>query len=540
MALVTTNMLDQSRLDSFAALTQAALFDVSTFFEADLQAVMDEVADDAPIESVSNTNITLTFPMGTTLSVTGSSLLNLSNGSLNPFTVTQIKLTTANNIVMELNGSVTTSWGGSAVSGSLTSLDITSDWFTASADISASSITELAGSFTFSHLALTIPSMVEGGTDIQLTLDGAMTADDLGLSGTVTGMTVISAGSSFVATGLTGDLATLATAMSPEHLLSLLLVGADTVNGTAGNDHLKGYAGNDTLNGVAGTDKLNGGLGNDTLNGGDGNDALFGQDGNDSLNGGLGNDSLVGGIGTNKLYGVDGNDKLIGGSGADTLNGGAGIDTLSYEFVSSADATGVTVDLTNSTTAQNTVKAGLDLVSGIENVIGSNYKDILTGNTTANLLIGGNGADKLLGGLGNDKLYGGAGNDTIQGGDGSDVIFGGDGKDSMTGNAGSDIFYFDEVYDSAASASRDVITDFVHGTDKINLRYIDAKPLVDGEQAFTFSSGAGFTDFTSIGTGKLYYDTTSHILYGNNDGDVLADFSIQFNAVSLSASDFVL
>jgi serralysin len=48
----------------------------------------------------------------------------------------------------------------------------------------------------------------------------------------------------------------------------------------------------------------------------------------------------------------------------------------------------------------------------MENVIGGELGDTLTGNTLANSLAGGPGNDRLNGGLGNDKLFGDAGNDT--------------------------------------------------------------------------------------------------------------------------------
>ena len=64
--------------------------------------------------------------------------------------------------------------------------------------------------------------------------------------------------------------------------------------------------------------------------------------------------------------------------------GAAGSDTASY-----ADATaGVTVNLAI-TTAQNTVGAGVDTLASLENLIGSNFNDTLTGTTAANILNGG-------------------------------------------------------------------------------------------------------------------------------------------------------
>jgi len=136
-----------------------------------------------------------------------------------------------------------------------------------------------------------------------------------------------------------------------------------------GNDAITGSHFNDVLWGYAGDDILDGDLGNDTLDGGDGNDILDGRTGNDVLNGGNGNDSA---------------------------------------YYNSATA-GVTLNLWN-TGLQNTVNAGFDTLTNIENLLGSNYNDILAGNAAANNLNGSKGDDKLTGGAGNDLLNGGDGN----------------------------------------------------------------------------------------------------------------------------------
>ncbi|MES2152619.1 MAG: DUF4214 domain-containing protein [Pseudomonadota bacterium] len=54
--------------------------------------------------------------------------------------------------------------------------------------------------------------------------------------------------------------------------------------------------------------------------------------------------------------------------------------------------------------------------SEIENAIGGDGNDELTGNALANFLSGGAGKDTLAGGAGNDTLNGGAGNDVLDGG----------------------------------------------------------------------------------------------------------------------------
>jgi Ca2+-binding RTX toxin-like protein len=139
----------------------------------------------------------------------------------------------------------------------------------------------------------------------------------------------------------------------------------DTMNGTEFADNLGGLAGNDTINGLGGDDVLNGGSGNDTLNGGEGDDVL---------DGGLGNDAL---------------------------NGGNGRDTADYRLASG----GVTVNLATGTASG---AAGNDTLSGIEDVQGSTYNDVLTGDGNANVLRGNGGIDTLNGGGGADTLIAGA------------------------------------------------------------------------------------------------------------------------------------
>src|SRR4029077_1359090 len=117
----------------------------------------------------------------------------------------------------------------------------------------------------------------------------------------------------------------------------------------------------------------------------------------ENLTGSAHDDTLTGDGNANTLSGLAGDDTLQGGAGNDTLDGGAGNDTASYEDA----ASGVTVDLTIST-AQNTVGAGSDTLTNIENLTGSAYDDTLTGDGNANILSGLDGDDTLQGGAGND------------------------------------------------------------------------------------------------------------------------------------------
>ncbi|MER2513928.1 MAG: hypothetical protein ABTQ25_16185 [Nitrosomonas ureae] len=94
--------------------------------------------------------------------------------------------------------------------------------------------------------------------------------------------------------------------------------------------------------------------------------------------------------------------------GNDTLMGTPSLyDTVSYKNATAP----VTVSL-NITSQQNTIGAGRDTLKDIENLIGSDFADHLTGNTANNILEGGLGDDILTGWSGKDKLIGGPGNDS--------------------------------------------------------------------------------------------------------------------------------
>ncbi|MFY0637269.1 MAG: hypothetical protein JXQ94_05040 [Maricaulis maris] len=104
----------------------------------------------------------------------------------------------------------------------------------------------------------------------------------------------------------------------------------------------------------------------------------------------------------------------------------------------------------------------VESVSGVENVRGTNFADVLDGNGAANTLSGLGGNDELRGFGGNDVLDGGDGNDTLVGGDGDDTLMGGDGTNKLYGEGGADIF--------ETSDGRNFVYDFVAGTDKIKVK----------------------------------------------------------------------
>ena len=224
----------------------------------------------------------------------------------------------------------------------------------------------------------------------------------------------------------------------------------DSLQGGGGGDELFGRDGNDTLDGQSGDDRLTGGTGDDSILAGGGTDELFGEDGNDEMDGQAGNDRLTGGAGDDSAVGGGGNDTFVAteGDGNDTYTGGGAIDTLD---LSGTDAA-ATVSLLDQTATSADI--GSDIVSTIENVVGTGGNDTLTGDNHGNQLEGRDGNDNLDGGKGADTLEGGVGDDILDGGKSSDVLNGGEGNDTMTGGADGDIFEF------ASGFGNDRIEDF--------------------------------------------------------------------------------
>lgn len=248
-----------------------------------------------------------------------------------------------------------------------------------------------------------------------------------------------------------------------------------------------------------------------------------GDDGDNSLSGDVRNNILSGGLGNDLMRGGAGEDVLNGGQGADTMFGDAGIDTASY-----ADAaSGVTA---NFLIGINAGEAAGDKYRSIENLVGSRFDDMLTGDKGVNIIDGGAGDDVLNGGEGRDTLIGGAGNDRLVGGRGADML---------TGNAGSDMFVFAALdHLSAGKTKTDMITDFVAGEDMIDLSGIDAI-LGGGDDAFTFIGNGRYSG--TAGELRYFVDGGDIYVAGDVGGDGITDFLINVgNVGSLSAENFLL
>jgi Ca2+-binding RTX toxin-like protein len=305
-------------------------------------------------------------------------------------------------------------------------------------------------------------------------------------------------------------------------------VGADTINGNAGNDILTGGAGNDTLNGGDGIDTANyagnsanysltelgggryqivdnvGNSGTDIIDsieglyffGGEGYVALVNLVSGVTIDGTPGNDYLTGSPGDDVINGQQGNDILTGGLGNDTLNGGSGTDTANYAG-SSGDYTVLSLGNSQHRVIDNVNGLGTDTLDSVEGIYffgGEGFVSI--GKlVSGNLVVGTDNGDTLTGGAGNDVIDGRGGNDTIAGGAGDDLLTGGDGAD---------------VFDFGAGFGNDTITDFADGLDLLDLgdtglAYEDLVFSEDGSGT-TIDSSAGSIHLQDFSLGLLDQD----------------------------------
>ena len=157
---------------------------------------------------------------------------------------------------------------------------------------------------------------------------------------------------------------------------------------------------------------------------------VTGTSGDDVLRGTAGPDRICGLEGDDTLKGLGGDDELAGGAGDDSLEGGRDIDTVLFK----ASPVGVTASLVT----KQATGDGLDLMTGVENITGSNHNDTFIGSGSSNDLSGGSGVDQLFGLEGADRLLGGTQNDALRGGAGDDRVVANGGSDDLYGEEGAD------------------------------------------------------------------------------------------------------
>lgn len=316
---------------------------------------------------------------------------------------------------------------------------------------------------------------------------------------------------------------------------------------------------------------IRGGSGNDTLEASNfGDKILYGDGGNDILEIGFANDSDE----TYELHGGSGRDSLTStltreNSGAEViLDGGSGADRLTGDDcrdIYVVDNKGDVIFETYTPEYDNSVNPRDEVRAKISWTLGANLEDLLLlggkkingngnslgntieGNSARNKLSGEAGGDSISGGKGSDKILGGGGKDMLHGDAGKDRLDGGAGKDQLFGGRGDDHFIFSSHKDTRSSAA-----DTIRGEagvaafegagrkdgDLIDLRGIDAKLTVNGDQDFSFDSRK---------QGGVWLETRKGdtIVFGNNDKDRDADFKIVIKDGDVghgaySADDFLL
>ena len=206
---------------------------------------------------------------------------------------------------------------------------------------------------------------------------------------------------------------------------------------------------------------------------------------NDPIVGSAGNDILsVANRAETQILAGGGNDVLQGDDTNNLLDGESGIDTVVYQ----QDPSGVEVDL-----AAELAKDGYgcsDLVREIENIIGSEFNDLLAGDDNRNSLTGRNG------------------NDEINGRGGDDYLVGSSGQDFLTGGTGSDRFVYLSPNDGT-----DTIADFESGVDKITVV----------SSAFGGELSTGSLSIEQFGFGSNATNILQRFIFDDTTGDLLFD-----------------
>lgn len=276
-----------------------------------------------------------------------------------------------------------------------------------------------------------------------------------------------------------------------------------TIYGGNGNDILTGSRLGDTIDGGDGNDLLFTGSMTkqiiepiyDVLYGGDGDDDIFGNDGwyvRLTVYGGNGNDRIWGNTLDDVFYGEAGNDILYPAGGNDYMDGGIGDD--SYYYSSTAMGQDVAVDIAgNDTLNISGLRSGMwadlrvfghdknedslittkgmpnprclffqEYENSIENIVGTEFDDVLFGNDDVNFLSG-------------------------QGG--NDVFYGFGGGDVLMGDLGDDVYMF--TGGVAANAPDEIAEGIGRGNDTLDFSAYAAGVVVDlaGMTAYNANSG---------------------------------------------------
>ena len=331
-------------------------------------------------------------------------------------------------------------------------------------------------------------------------------------------------------------------------------------------NHITSSATRDSLSGSSSSDVMTGGTADDWLSAGKGSDFLLSGAGHDHLTGGSSPDYFAytsiaeTGIGATRDVITDfeaGADKLLfAGLDLPTLP-----ESAYWHFVGSKYFTGAALEI-------RTYQSGLDTVVAVD-IDGDLKADMEIGlagevNLTANdfrittaapnlgetptfaatsqtvTIYGTSAPNTRIGTAAAETIQGYAGDDILNGLNGDDVVSGGAGKDLIAGGAGRDRFVFGAASDSKAGGSvRDMIQDFAHHQDVMDLAAIDANTNTAANDAFRW---IGFSNFSgAAGQLRAQFVGSYTVVQGDRNGDKVADFEIGVDGIqNLLSNDFLL
>ena len=273
--------------------------------------------------------------------------------------------------------------------------------------------------------------------------------------------------------------------------------------------------------------------------------AVYAGEGDDTVVTSAGADYVVGGPGADHIQTHDGDDVLVSDQGDDNLDGGdgddeyqfvrfsdktltdsQGVDTLNFSRVvqGSGPVDGIEIDLgIDNGATQNVHSTGTISLNGVfENIVGSKFKDRLSGNTDPNLLFGGPGDDSIEGSGVDDTLLGGEGGDTIIGStDGSTSIDGGTGDDTIYGSGGLDDTLFGGPGDDSIVGTGDATLLGGEGSDEILAGGDDSIDGGEGDDTIVGSNQDGDTLFGGPGNDTIMGGADDTLIGGVGDDEIM-------------------
>jgi Ca2+-binding RTX toxin-like protein len=341
---------------------------------------------------------------------------------------------------------------------------------------------------------------------------------------------------------------------------------ADTLYGTGEADIINGRGGDDTIKGMGGADRIDGGAGIDTVIYGDStvgvgvnlktgagfggtaegdtfvnvenvfgsaqNDSLIGNDVDNVLTGLGGNDVLKGGGGSDTLQGDDGDDIMKGGGGNDFLIGGTGNDTADFSDADVGYRVSLAQGLSSRVVALGDIPPDAieDHLSGIENITGTPFDDVLVGDAGVNGLRGGAGGDVVDGGAGADFLYPGADTDTALVDNAGDVVM------EYAGEGDRDLVVASVSYTLTAGSEVEALAATQGTTTPINLTGNEFNNFVFGNLGNNVLDGGVGNDtligedgldtlIGNVGADTFLWRTIAEAGLTIGEADVIADFN---------------